>query len=264
MLLSEYLEDHNIITTRSEASSSGSVSSATGRTANVERQEHGKNKQEKVVESRNEVTTNLTPARRAQALERRTSAFKACTKADFRAVVEKDGGGYLPPSDSEESLSIKTRDSVEDLPSAVPRSPLSPKSPASPRSPRNVRDDAEGVHSPTKLQKSPRQRLKKNLTINLDGVDFNLENRKRLLSPFTPGGMLRTNANGFPPSAPAATTEFGPTLRDEVDDQIGRQIKDLKIQVEEKPYRRTTRAERGGKSLMGFIGRRIGSKGDSK
>ena len=64
--------------------------------------------------------------------------------------------------------------------------------------------------------------------------------------------MLRKLTGGIPPSAPAAVTEFGPTLEDEVQE---------KMEAEQKPVdlARTTRAERGGKALMGFLGRRIRS-----
>jgi hypothetical protein len=143
-----------------------------------------------------------------------------------------------------------TRDSIEDLPSTVPRSPRSPR-------PHALSEEMKEGHavplksSPLEPPRSPRRRLKKKLTVNLNGVDFNLEKNKRPLSPFTSSGMLRKL---IPPSAPAAVTEFGPTIREEIEGNsscVGR-IKDCKERTT-----KTTRAERGGNSLMGFLSRRL-------
>jgi hypothetical protein len=158
---------------------------------------------------------------------------------------------YIPPSDSDESLSIVTKDSIEDLPSATRRSPRSSKFPA------NVhgQDDkgGRGGSPAASPPLSPRRRLKKKLTVNIDGAEFNLGHKKRPLSPFTSSGMLRKFTGGVPPSAPAAVTEFGPTLEDEVQEKM--KLEEQKSET----LRRTTRAERGGKSLMSFLGRRLGS-----
>lgn len=166
---------------------------------------------------------------------------------------QSDGPGletYLPPSDSEDSLSIVTKDSIEDLPSTVPRSPKSAKFP------NHVQVAAEDgepeVSPPQSPPQSPRRRLKKKLTVNISGAEFDLEPKKRPLSPFTSSGMLRKLTGGAPPSAPAAVTEFGPTLDEEVQEKMKAEHKPAKLIA-------TTRTERGGKSLMGFLGRRIGS-----
>ena len=169
------------------------------------------------------------------------------------STITSHGSGlesYIPPSDSEDSLSIVTKDSIEDLPSTVPRSPKAAKFPDHVQD-SSGNDDTDASLS-TSPPQSPRRRLKKKLTVNINGAEFNLEPKKRPLSPFTSGGMLRKLTGGIPPSAPAAVTEFGPTLEDEVQE---------KMKAEQKPVdlARTTRAERGGKSLMGFLGRRIRS-----
>ena len=166
---------------------------------------------------------------------------------------QSDGPGqetYLPPSDSEDSLSIVTRDSIEDLPSTVPRSPSSVKFPAHVQIADEEREPE--VRAPQSPPQSPRRRLKKKLTANISGAEFDLEPKRRPLSPFTNSGMLRKLAGAAPPSAPAAMTEFGPTLDEEVQEKMKAEHKSVKTIA-------TTRAERGGKSLMGFLGRRIGN-----
>ena len=160
----------------------------------------------------------------------------------------------LPPSDSDEELSIVTRDSIEDLPSTVPRSPKSPRLQA-------LADDSNDHHqlntvsSPIEAPRSPRRRLKKKLTINLNSAEFDLEQKKRPLSPYTNSGMLR---KFVPPSAPAAVTEFGPSIHDEIDRRTSND--NQRSASQEGPPARTTRAERGGRSLMGFLSRRVATK----
>ena len=154
-----------------------------------------------------------------------------------------------PHSDSGDSLSVKTKDSIEDLPSHAPRSPKSPKSP-------RIKKDNQIPPSPTKSPKSPRHRLRRKLTLNLNGVNFDVEKRKRPLSPFTSGGMLRKASQ--PQTAPAAVTEFGPNVKEEVQDKL--QKEKPKADIKEcKDSFRSTAEERGGKTLMGFLGRRLGS-----
>jgi hypothetical protein len=158
---------------------------------------------------------------------------------------------------SDDSLSVKTKDSVEDLPSMVSRSPKSPAK--SPRSPKKHRKSIEiNVEPPPSPQKSPtrsprRHRLRKKLTLNINGAEFDIEREKRPLSLFTGGGLLRKV--GFPSTAPPHVTEFGPTVEDEVKADLNenKQV-DAK---QEKSAVRTTSVERGGKTLMGFLGRRI-------
>ena len=153
---------------------------------------------------------------------------------------------YLPPSDSDEDLSIVARDSVEDLPSIVPRSPKSPKL-------HSLSPGIHGGHPTTSLEeapRSPRRRLKKKLTINVSGAEFDIDKKKRPLSPFTSGGMLRRCA---PPLAPPAVTEFGPRISKEVDNTTSNDAQE--VYCERAPVR-TTRAQRGGRTLMSFLGRR--------
>lgn len=108
--------------------------------------------------------------------------------------------------------------------------------------------------SPTKSPLSPRRRLKKNLSVTINGVEFNLERKKRPLSPFTSGGLLRRLA---PDSAPPNVAEFGPTVRDEVYKLDERERKSKTEQPPVPALKRTTRIERGGEQLMSFLGRRI-------
>jgi hypothetical protein len=156
---------------------------------------------------------------------------------------------YVPPSDSEESLSILTRDSIEDLPSTFPRSPKSPEfSYRVLESPRKIMNTSP----PKSPSQSPRRRLKKKLTVNINGAEFNLEPKRRPLSPFTRGGMLRKLTGGLPPSAPAALTEFGPTLDEEIQEMS-------KTAQKAEVLQRTTRTERGGNTMLSFLGRRFAS-----
>ena len=174
-----------------------------------------------------------------------------CSENDAEGVREPIRGGllglgsYLLPSDSDESLKVVTRDSIEDLSSVVPRSPKSVKE-----------KEAEKVthHVPPSPGLSPRRSLKKKLTVTISGTEFDIDKKRRPMSPFTSGGMLR---KFVPPSAPAAVTEFGPSIKDEIDPGL-REVKHID-QSSERCAKRTTRAERGGTRLMGFLGRRFGS-----
>ena len=161
---------------------------------------------------------------------------------------------YLPPSDSEDDLSIVTKDSLEELSSTVPRSPRSPRFQA-------LADDSKDEHplnatsSPMEAPRSPRRKLKKKLTINLNGAEFDLEKKRRPMSPFTSGGMLR---KFVPPSAPAVVTEFGPSIREEME---AKESSDAQATMSQEILpMKTTRAERGGKGLMGFLSRRVATK----
>jgi hypothetical protein len=159
-----------------------------------------------------------------------------------------------PPRSSAESLRIVAKDSLEDLHT----------------SPRCVKDDsplpaidevkdATGkeicITLPDKLQK-------KSLTLKIDGADFELEKKKnkkrRPLSPFTSSGALRRMMSPTPPSAPAAVTEFGPTVAEEVAAQLAREKECRELEKAKATKVGTTRAERGGKILLGFLGKRIG------
>lgn len=155
----------------------------------------------------------------------------------------------LAMSDSDDSLSVKTKDSIEELASNVSRSPRSPKN----KSPR-----ARGLGTnevPPSPTRSPFQRkgLRRKLTLTLDGADFDLERKKRPLSPFTSGGLLRKAS--LPQTAPAAVTEFGPSVEDEVRARL-EECKGEEAKAS-KPRYWSTSSERGGKSLMGFLSRRM-------
>jgi len=156
-------------------------------------------------------------------------------------------------SDSDDSLSVKTKDSIEELASNVSRSPKSPKN-KSPRA--KILETREVPPSPTR---SPLQRkgLRRKLTLTLDGADFDLEKKKRPLSPFTSGGLLRKASLPQPQTAPAAVTEFGPSIEDEVRAKL-EESKGGEGNIR-KPRYWSTSSERGGKSLMGFLSRRMAS-----
>ena len=148
----------------------------------------------------------------------------------------------LQLGDSDDSLSVKTRDSVEELPINVTRSPRSPKSPKKEK-------DLEVPPSPTR---SPRRRLTKKLTVNIDGTNFDVSRKLRPMSPFTSSGALRRTT-----TAPAAVTEIGPS----VEEDAAANLPDNPPMVETKGLR-TTAEERGGRRLMSLLGRRItGQKG---
>jgi hypothetical protein len=180
---------------------------------------------------------------------------------------------FVPPSDSEESLRLVTKNSIEDLPSMVSRSPKTPVSPlkmhpvVSPeKSPRtfeeifdsNVSEQPAKHSSPLRSAISPRRLFKKKLTVNINGTEFNVERKKRPLSPFNSGGMLRKLV---PPSAPPSVTEFGPTVKDEVE-KLEERLRLASAETPEVPkiIRRTTRTERGGRQLMGFLNKRLGKE----
>ncbi|KAH0844175.1 hypothetical protein FOPE_08773 [Fonsecaea pedrosoi] len=166
----------------------------------------------------------------------------------------------IPLSDSDDSLSVRTKDSIEDLSSRVPRSPRSPRSPS--RREKNTEDErtkrnAEIPPSPTPSTKSPRQRLKKKLTVTINGANFDVDRKRRPLSPFNSGGMLRKAC--VPQTAPATVTEFGPTVEEEVKPKLQKSWPETETKSERCDFRTTTE-ERGGKRLMGFLGRRIANE----
>lgn len=169
-------------------------------------------------------------------------------------IRASQSSAHIPISDSDDSLSVRTKDSIEELSSAVPRSPKSSRSPKKDRNEIGRGIAPEMPPSPSRSPGSARQRLKKKLTVNINGADFDIERRKRPLSPFTSGGVLRKSS--LPQTAPAAVTEFGPTVDEEVRSRL-QKSKPGPENTAEKNSLRTTSAERSGKKLMGFLGRRI-------
>ncbi len=106
---------------------------------------------------------------------------------------------------------------------------------------------------------SPRKLHKKDLKLHIDTPKSVLEKKKRRpMSPFTSGGKPRWTHSPVPPSAPAAVTEFGPTVAEEVEAQIAKEKAERQLQRPPVPKVSTTRAERGGQILLGFLGRRFG------
>jgi hypothetical protein len=106
--------------------------------------------------------------------------------------------------------------------------------------------------SPTKSsRKNP-----KSLKVQINGAEFELEKeKKRPLSPFTSGGMLRRLLSPTPPSAPAKMTAFGSTIEDEV----GGKVTEVESASKKKAnIKRTTQEERGGGLLSKILKRRIG------
>lgn len=168
---------------------------------------------------------------------------------DAEAIPVTESMTRIPLSNSDDSLSVKTKDSIEELSSSVPRSPK--KSVTEKASSR----DNEIPPSPTR---SPRHRLTKKLTISTKESHSDAEKKRRPLSPFTRGGMLRIASKAL--SISSATTE-GTSVGVESTGRFqantfeaeGRSTKD---------FTRTTADERGGKKLMGLLGRRIASEKD--
>jgi hypothetical protein len=152
---------------------------------------------------------------------------------------------------SEKSLRILAKDSLEDFHA----SPLHVKYGSPIPAVDDMRDAAREQTSIT----SPRKLQKKSLTLKIDGADFKLERKKsRPLSPFNSAGVLRRMMSPTPPSAPAAVTEFGPSVAEEVEDQLAREKEFRKPEKAQPMNVGTTRAERGGKVLLRFLERRIG------
>lgn len=162
----------------------------------------------------------------------------------------------ISPIQSDDNLSMQTKDSIEELPSNVPRSPQAYRSPRSSKMAKMSKvDKNEPAPSPTKSPKTRRRRHKK-LTVTIDGANFDLRKNKRPLSPFTTGGFLRKAI--LPQTAPPTVTEFGPSIEDEVRARMeATKSTENKEDKSTKASRRTTSTERGGKTLMGFLGRRI-------
>ncbi|KIW73174.1 hypothetical protein PV04_01312 [Phialophora macrospora] len=157
----------------------------------------------------------------------------------------------VPLSGSNDSLSIKTKDSIEELQSSVRRSPRSPMSP-------KTKKDSEIPPSPTRSPKSPRRRLTKKLTVTTNSAISDLERKVRPLSPFTGGGMLR-KASLQAQTAPDSAMEFGPTDEEEVRANL-QEDKTETLAKTQKCILRTTAEERGGNRLMGFLARRFASE----
>ena len=111
---------------------------------------------------------------------------------------------------------------------------------------------------PTLPKKSPKK-CRKTLKVQINGAEFDLEkDRKRPLSPFSSGGMLRRLLHHPPPSAPAKITAFGPTIDDEVNGMLAEVETGKKKSKGKSSIQRTTRAERGGGLLSKLLGKRIG------
>jgi len=204
------------------------------------------------------------------------------------------------PLASLSSVAARIKDSIEDLPSMVPRSPqldefgkrLSLRSSSGgddgPPAPTLSRPAAaasqplspthkvphidlpspleEEPHSPTRLPHQTAKRNKLNLTLTLNGATFDLERKRtRPLSPFTSGGFLRRLVSTPEPlSAPATVTNIQPTFGEVAADRM----KEMKLadsarsqqkahSSKAKVVERTTRAQRNGHFLIGFLGRRI-------
>lgn len=157
----------------------------------------------------------------------------------------RDYASNLSLSNSDESLSIIAKDSVENLHSTIPRSPRLKREPSA--------NDQNDLKDNTMPLLSPGRRLKKKLTIRLEGTEFDVGRKQRPLSPFTNAGTLRKR---IPPSAPPTMTEFGPTINEEL--RTGQNGNKRSTSSEAMP-KKTTRGERGGRNLIGLLGRRFAS-----
>ncbi|KAJ9609151.1 hypothetical protein H2200_006923 [Cladophialophora chaetospira] len=189
-------------------------------------------------------TTNTSPAKAA-------TGNKSAEQKDATTIKTSQSLSRIHLSGSDDSLSVKARDSLEDLPSSVTRSPRSPKSPKS-----SKRDTVSEIPpSPTRSPQSSRQTLVKKLTITTNEGGLDEEGKKGALSPFTRGGLLR-KASLPPRTAPASVTEFGPTVEEEVMAKMHEEKQEMEANAQ-KSALRTTAEERGGKKLIGFLSRRF-------
>ena len=202
----------------------------------------------------------------------------------------------LRSTDSDQSLLSQAKDSVEDLRSTVSRSPRSSdRSSRSPRrdhseippSPTRPFDESANklLRSPSKLRK--KQRQKEQLIVNLAETEFSIESRRRPVSPFGEGFFRRIVSGGRSPgvetraeelglsgealSATATVTEFPLGVWEEVEEleRAQREWAEAKQRVTGKQAEaqgsktklpiceRTTQEKRGGKGLMGLLGRRV-------
>nr|KAK5441337.1 hypothetical protein LTR18_007181 [Exophiala xenobiotica] len=248
----EYLEKHGLVhRSLSTMSSSSTSSTASQETANNSR---NASPARQVVKTAESSIVNCGGANKSPVKNGDAHTPQSKNKGNIRIVKsESSTSGQLASPDS--CLSIKTKDSIEELPSSVPRSPRSPRSPKRESGDESDKIEPEMPLSPTKSPRDARRRLKKKLTVNIDGADFDIERKKRPLSPFTSGGVLR---KAVPQTAPATVTEFGPTVEEEVRASINTNKSEAVIKPD-KIIEKTTSTERGGKRLMGFLGRRIGS-----
>ena len=122
-----------------------------------------------------------------------------------------------------------------------------------------VRDDVKIVRKEESAFTSAKKLQKKSLTLEINGANFELEKKKRPpMSPFTSAGVLRRMMSPTPPSAPATATEFGPTVAQEVGIQLAQEEERRKLEKAQLTKIGTTRAERGGSVLLGFLGRKLG------
>ena len=172
------------------------------------------------------------------------------------AEQEEQDETHVAQRNSDESLRMITKDSIEDLRSDVPRSPRSAAKSAPP-----TKTEFAIPEVPGRVHTSPKKLQRKKLTLRLNGAEFDIEKKekKRPLSPFTRGGMLRRMMSPVPPSAPAALTEFGPTIADEVEQEMRVEKECAEKRLRERAkLASTTRAERGGRMLLGFLGKRVG------
>jgi hypothetical protein len=152
---------------------------------------------------------------------------------------------------SEESLQIVAKDSLEDLHTSSVC--VSDKSPV--RATNEVKD-ARGTHVSIT---SPKKLHKKSLTLKIDGADFEMERKKRRpLSPFDSVGALRRIMSPSPLSAPATVTEFRLTVAEEVHTQLAREKGCRKLEKLQVTNVGPAQVERGGKTLLGFLEKKIG------
>ncbi|KAI1629185.1 hypothetical protein EDD37DRAFT_40008 [Exophiala viscosa] len=257
----EYLEKHGIVPAARSTRLTSSASSIDSEETTTETDQESRQKTQQGGEEAAAAAAatspvvkpaNLTPA---NSPARGGDTNMSQEKHMIRVVKSTSSSNSVRLADNDDALSVKTKDSIEDLQSSVPRSPKSPGSPNKlmKKSGGEAEDtEPEIPKSPTRSPRHTRQRLKKKLTVNIDGADFDVERKKPPLSPFTNGGMLR---KAGPLTAPASVTEFGPTIDEEVRAKL-KAKGPMATADAEKFADRTTSVERGGKRLMGFLGRR--------
>lgn len=164
---------------------------------------------------------------------------------------------YIPLTDSEGSLSTMTCDSIEDLPSQVPRSPQRPNRQSSLR---GGHQDADSLSEIFIKSQSPPKQNKKTLTINVKAAQTIAdEAKKRPMSPFTSGGMLRRILGPASQSAPAPAPILTTSTARQFDPSHLNRSTQPETSVTKVDVASKLQHPRTGKSLMSFLSRHTGS-----
>lgn len=196
------------------------------------------------------LSTHLSSSTDLAALqESRRRRIESPVRQEHTGREKRRSGGTescLSHNDSGDSLSILTKDSVEDLNSAVSRSPKTVE--------KNWKSDDRSPHNyvPPSPSLSPRRRFKKRLTVNHGGAGLDFQGLQRPLSPFA-GLKLRKLISS---SAPYALTDSGLDVEGAV---RPRQCEDNRSNSAEDTFEERVRKDRSNRSWVEFLGKRFAS-----